>query len=401
MRKESQFVWMPVMSPRRDTVGAAFLQGHSQADEAFYRAAAAHLYDLVTVTDRHGIVIFMGGAVGAILGGRPHEHLAHRLSDITHPDDRGVLEQHLANLARVDATTLVPPIEYRMPLASGGYRWIESVTRNLLDDPAVNGFVLIGRDITARKEAEAALRDSQIRLDTTMWATQIGFWELDLDTDQTKWLNNWCETFGIDPCDGADHVDRWDARIHPDDRAAARDAFSNHIAGVNSYYEAEYRVLDREGAWRWIRERGRVVERNHAGRSRRMVGTCMDINVRRATEVALKNCQATLEAMAASIPETLLQLDAMLVVQSASRPLGNTSIEALVGRSLAELVGRDERATLTKVLGGALNDQRPVEFAMRVGGPSQPVLRARATPIVVADQATGLAVSVFPPRPAA
>ena len=108
-----------------------------------------------------------------------------------------------------------------------------------------------------------------------------------------------------------------------------------------------------------------------------------------------------LAAMAASIPETLLQLDASLVVQSASRALGNTRIEELVGRPLAELVGRGQRATLARVLGGALKDQRPVEFALRVGGPSQPVLHARATPIVVADQATGLAVSVFPPRPAA
>jgi PAS domain S-box-containing protein len=386
------------MSPRRNSVGAAFLQGHSRADEAFYRAAAAHLYDIVTVTDRHGLITFMGGAVSSILGGRPHEHLARRLLDISHPDDRATLELHLTNLARSDPTDLVPPVEYRMLTTSGSYRWIESVTRNLLDDPAVNGLVLIGRDITSRKQAEAALRDSQIRLDTTMWATQIGFWELDLDTDETVWLNNWCDALRIDPCDGNDHVDRWDSRIHPDDLAAASGAFSGHIAGVNSYYEAEYRVLDRDGAWRWIRERGRVVERDDSGRARRMVGTCMDINMRRAAEDALRNCQAALQAMAASVPESLLQLDALLVVRSASRALGSMNPESLVGRPLGELVGHDERASLTQVLMGVLNDHRPAEFALRIGGASQLAMRARATPIVVANRATGLAVSVALPR---
>jgi PAS domain S-box-containing protein len=387
------------MSPRRTTVGAAFLQGHSRADEAFYRAAAAHLHDIVTVIDRHGIIIFMGGAAAAILGFRPHEHLARRLLDLTHPDDRPTLERHLAELTRADATTLVAPVEYRMSTAAGGYRWIESVSRNLLEDPAVNGLVLIGRDITPRKQAEAALRDSEIRLDATMWATQIGFWDMDVRTDHTIWLNNWCEAVGVDGCGGQDHVERWDARIHPDDIAAAQNTFSNHLAGANPYYEAEYRILDRHGAWRWIRERGRAVERDENGRALRMVGTCMDISLRRAAEDALRNCQAALEAMAASVPETLLQLDAILVIRSASRAIGDLGAQALVGKSLTELAAPGERASITQILLGVLNDQRPAEFALRIGDGSRPAMRARAMPIVVANQATGVAVSVFPPRP--
>lgn len=389
------------MSAHRNSVGGSFPRGHSHADESFYRAAAAHLHDIVTVVDRHGIIIFMGGAAATILGGRPQEHLARRLLDITHPDDRVTLEGHLAELARVGASTLLPPVAYRLATAAGGYRWIESVTRNLLDDPAVNGIVLIGRDITARKQDEIALRDSEIRLNTTMWATQIGFWELDFNTDKTVWLNNWCEALGIDPCDGNDHVDRWDSRIHPDDIAAARDAFSNHVAGVNSFYEAEYRVLDVNGAWQWIRERGRVVARDDSGRALKMVGTCMDINPRRAAEDALRMCQAALQAMAATVPEALLQLDAMLTIRSASRAIGDFGVQAMVGKPFVDLAAAAERAQLTQLLMAILNDQRASDFTLRPGNPSQAALRGRATPIVVANQATGIAVSVFPARPGA
>jgi len=388
------------MSAHHNSAGAAFLRGHSHADESFYRAAAAHLHDIVTVVDRHGIIIFMGGAAATILGGRPHEHLARRLLDIAHPDDRGTLEGHLAELIRAGANTLLPPVAYRLATAAGGYRWIEAITRNLLDDPAVNGIVLIGRDITARKQDEIALRDSEIRLNTTMWATQIGFWELEFGTDRTIWLNNWCEALGIDPCDGNDHVDRWDSRIHPDDVAAARDAFSNHVAGVNSFYEAEYRVLDVNGAWQWIRERGRVVARDDSGRAVKMVGTCMDINPRRAAEDALRSCQAAQQAMAATVPEALLQLDAILVIRSASRAIGDVSVQALVGKPFVELAGIEERPQLTQLLMTVLNDQRASDFTLRPASPSPPALRGRAAPIVVANQATGVAVSVFPARPA-
>ncbi len=386
------------MSPRRTTVGAAFLQGHSRADEAFYRAAAAHLHDIVTVIDRHGIIIFLGGAAGTILGSRPHEHLARRLLDMTHPDDRATLERHIQQLARVDSTTHVPPVEYRLATAAGGYRWIEAVTRNLLDDQAVNGLVLIGRDISARKQAEVALRESEIRLDATMWATQIGFWDMNVTTDHTIWLNNWCEAIGLDECSGHDHVDRWDSRIHPDDIVAARNTFSSHLVGANPYYEAEYRILDRDGAWRWIRERGRAVARDENGQALRMVGTCMDISLRRAAEDALRSCEAAMQAMSSTVPETLLQLDAILAIRSASGDIGELTAVALVGMPFVELVAPEERDRLAHQLMSVINTQRPADLSLRVGGPSQPALRARAAPIVIANQATGIAVSVFPPR---
>mgnify|MGYP001559647399 CR=1 FL=1 len=60
--------------------------------------------------------------------------------------------------------------------------------------------------------------------------------------------------------------------------------------------------------------------------------------------------------------------------------------------------GQEERPALTQALMCVLNDQRPAEFALRIGGQSQPALRARAVPIVVGNRATGIAISVFPPR---
>ena len=98
------------------------------------------------------------------------------------------------------------------------------------------------------------------------------------------------------------------------------------------------------------------------------------------------------------MPETLLQLDAILAIRSASRDIGELTAQALVGMPFVELVAPEERDRLAHQLMGVINTQRPVDLALRIGGPSQPALRARAAPIVIANQATGIAVSVFPPR---
>ena len=47
-------------------------------------------------------------------------------------------------------------------------------------------------------------------LETAAWGAGIGLWETNFITDTTRWFNDWCDRHDIDPCDGDEHVDRWD-----------------------------------------------------------------------------------------------------------------------------------------------------------------------------------------------
>jgi len=147
------------------------------------------------------------------------------------------------------------------------------------------------------------------RLETAVWGAGIGMWELDFRIGWTRWLSDWCERLGLDPCDGKDHVARWDARIHPEDLAGASERFLNHIAGKEDYYDAEYRILDRQGRWRWLFERGRVVERERDGRPVRMVGVCMDIDSRKESELELVRSRQRLEVALESARGSMWDLD--------------------------------------------------------------------------------------------
>lgn len=149
----------------------------------------------------------------------------------------------------------------------------------------------------------------EARLETAVWGTGIGLWELDFTHDRTRWFGDWCERMNIDPCDGPNHVNRWDDRVHPEDVEEAARRFTAHVAGREDHYDAEYRVRDRSGCWRWLFERGRVVERSPDGAALRMVGICMDIDSRKGAEIDLVMNRKRLELALESARGSMWDLD--------------------------------------------------------------------------------------------
>ena len=153
--------------------------------------------------------------------------------------------------------------EYRLLTRSGAWRWVHERGRVMTRDANGRAARIVGVcfDIDARRRVERNLHETQARLELTVWGSQVGFWDWNLVADDTRWINDWCSTLELDPCDGPHHVERWDERIHPDDLPDAQVRFDTALRGASDFYESEYRVLTLSGRWHWIHERGRVVER--------------------------------------------------------------------------------------------------------------------------------------------
>ena len=185
-----------------------------------------------------------------------------------HPDDRERVDRQLREHAQGMRDSV--EFEYRFQTAGGEYRWMQDRGRAVEWDLQGRPVLVIGvtLDIDAAKRAEAHLRSSESMLETAAWGAGIGLWETNFVTDTTRWFNDWCDRHDIDPCDGADHVDRWDSILHPDEGPEATRRFREHVAGKAEYYDAEYRIKTRSGVWRWVFERGRVVERDAQGKAR-------------------------------------------------------------------------------------------------------------------------------------
>jgi PAS domain S-box-containing protein len=143
---------------------------------------------------------------------------------------------------------------------------------------------------------------SDARLQAALWGADMGLWEIDLVTDTTRWFNDWCERFDIEPCESRNHVARWDAAIHPDDRAAKVARFDAMLAGREPHFEAEYRIADRAGNWLWIIERGHVIERGLDGLPLRLVVVCREIGAHKQAEEALRTSEFRYRSVASMAP---------------------------------------------------------------------------------------------------
>ncbi|HEU4591696.1 MAG TPA: PAS domain-containing protein [Steroidobacteraceae bacterium] len=203
-----------------------------------------------------------------------------------HPEDRELVDRQLREHAHGERDSV--EFEYRFKTAAGEYRWMQDRGRAVEWDLSGRPVLVIGvtLDIDAAKRAEAHLASSDQMLETAAWGAGIGLWETNFVTETTRWFNDWCDRHDIDPCLGPDHVQRWDANLHPEDVTEAARRFFEHVNGKAEFYDAEYRIRSRSGAWRCVFERGRVVERDAGGKAVRMLGVCMDLDENKIAERA-------------------------------------------------------------------------------------------------------------------
>ena len=130
---------------------AADLRGR----EARFRSLLQNSSDAQAILDADGRIRFESVALERVLGYPASDWEGRQFASLVHDDDRGTVEQALADLASGQGTER--RFECRIKHADGTWRTMEAIGRNLLDDPAVGGIVINHRDITERKVLEAQL----------------------------------------------------------------------------------------------------------------------------------------------------------------------------------------------------------------------------------------------------
>jgi len=157
-------------------LGALLSRGHAthlawlealRRSEERYRAIVQHAPDLVAVVAADGLARYASPSHHHLLGYPAPEVEGTDLFDLVHPEDRASLRAALgaaglrpalAPQSVEDAPADAPAAAFRLRHADGSWRTVDARVTNRLDDPAVRGFVLVGRDITVRAEMEAALQ---------------------------------------------------------------------------------------------------------------------------------------------------------------------------------------------------------------------------------------------------
>ncbi|MFW5931335.1 MAG: PAS domain-containing sensor histidine kinase, partial [Desulfosalsimonas sp.] len=150
--------------------------------------------------------------------------------------------------------------------------------------------VASSRDVTERREAKEALKENETRLSLALDATSTGLWDWHVQTGELVVNEKWAELAGytlkeLEPVS----IRTWMNLCHPEDLETSNGKLENYFAGRTDCYECEARIRHKNGSWRWIRDRGKVVEWDDSGKPLRMTGTHTDITRRKNYEEKLKN----------------------------------------------------------------------------------------------------------------
>ena len=157
------------------------------------------------------------------------------------------------------------------------------------------------KDTTERKQAEAALRQSEQRLKRAQQIANVGSWEWDIRTGTLLWSEQVYRQIGEQPAAFSLTHEDFRQRIHPEDRAAYEAALERALAGT-APYDLEFRIVRPDGAVRVLHTRGEVLFAAWMAGRTRMVGVCLDVTERKQAEQTIFAANQRLQALMEALP---------------------------------------------------------------------------------------------------
>ena len=152
----------------------------------------------------------------------------------------------------------------------------------------ISGTVL---DITDRVVAEQALRENEERLRLVLKSTNQGAYDFDMKSGVIHVDESYATMLGFDPVTFDESFERWQERLHPDDRERTVKSFNDYLDGKAPEYSTEFRMQKADGEYTWILSVGKIIRFSGEGLPERFLGTHFDINQRKTLQLALEKSE--------------------------------------------------------------------------------------------------------------
>jgi PAS domain S-box-containing protein len=279
-----------------------------------------HASDYILALDAEARFSYVSPSVERDFGYRAPEILGCSALGYLHPDDAGALEAALAG------EPAIGPMLLRIRTADGGYRLVEAVGNNLLDDPSVAAIVVNARDVTERNRAEA-------RFAAAFASSAIGMALVAPDGTMIEVNDALASMLGyeVDELRGRSYA----SITHPDDLEGDLTLAGELFRGERTTYPLEKRYLRKDGEIVWGRLTGSSIPETGDGRALAL-GFVEDITQRKAAEEARDAAEFRFRALVETVPAvTYVWESAMNAMNKAvaASPVTYTSpqIRALLG----------------------------------------------------------------------
>lgn len=315
--------------------------------------------------DFHVEYEFFSAGHALVFGYSPEEFSAdpNLWASRVHPDDwQNIILPERQNLMAVSMTAA----EYRFYHKDGSLHWISDHLTIRRDQQADCWMITaLATDITARKQAEMALYQSEEQRQLALALTQVGFWDWDIPTGQVIWNDNQYQLFGLEPGDRPITQQFWLSCIHPEDRDRIQQVIDQVVYRpqtsevIELASELEYRVVHPDGQVRWLLSRGQPIL-DASGRCVRRLGVAIDITERKQTEALLYQRERQLQQVINAMPAYVAYFDHeqryQFVNHRYEERLGVTT-EQILGLHLHDLISEPSYQGIQHYIDAALVGQ--------------------------------------------
>ena len=296
-----------------------------------------------------------------LLAAPPDNLIGKLVSDVLAPEAAAICLEALQAANKYGYTS---GQQIALNLDGGAPTWFElSIARKRGGDTVEPRFIVLSRDITARKEIELAYKESVTNLDVAQHITGVGSWEMTLPGRKLRCSRELYNIFEIDRTRFIATQEAFLDIIHPEDREQVRQVYADFVAS-QSCYEFTYRLLMPDGRVKWANERGETFC-DDRGRPYRSIGTVQDITQRKNAEVMLQETESQYRVAIETSPDAFWVVDmlgCLTDVNEAYVRMSGYSREELIGMSIPDLDAHDDAAMVAAHMEEIISSSGHVRF---------------------------------------
>jgi diguanylate cyclase (GGDEF)-like protein/PAS domain S-box-containing protein len=275
--------------------------------------------------------------------------------------------------------------EIELRRKDGSRVWCDVSGQSVIPVQPEDGVVVVCTDITERKRTEAALRESEERLELAVQASQSGLWDWDIANGTTYFSPRLKEILGFPGNAELQTLIFFSDRLHPEDRERAMTSMARCV-DADEPFDCEYRLRRADGTYVWVHGRGRAV-RDARGVAVRFAGSIIDISDRKAVEERLRESEGHFRHLVETANDLVWAVDRdgrwTYLSPRATRQIFGCEPEDMLTERLVDSQPEADRERTVAMLARVMNDGTASHFETvhhnRKGG--HVVLSLNATPL--------------------
>lgn len=313
-----------------------------QRERDFTNAVISNAGNVIVVLDPQGHVVRFNSSAEQLTG-----YTFEEIKGVTFweklllPEERAGIEQEFAKLT---ANGFPSQYENHWLAKNGALHWIAWSSTALLDTHGEIEFIIgIGVNITARRQAEEALRKSEERFNLAMQGANDGLWDWNLKTDVVYFSPRFKQILGFTEQELLSKDD-YVACIHPEDVAFMWSQVEAYLSGQIPTYEVCNRTRHKEGYYLWILSRAIAIW-NEQHEPTRMIGTIVDVTAQKQAASEARQQKEFLRLVIDNLPQYILWKDINSVYLGCNKATaqvnGLANIEEIIGKTDFDLVWQE------------------------------------------------------------